>query len=297
MPKFRLPPLNSLRAFEAAARWQSVKTAAIELHVGRASVSRHIQKLELYVGRKLFNRHPRHVVLTDAGEILLAAVATGFSHIHHAFMQLRGNQYSDRLVISIDPDFAALWLAPRLGEFHAVVPHTLLEIRSEKTGLSALDPEVSCAIQYGKVGAARKNVELLFRSRLFPVCSPELMRTAPLTAPADLRGRMLIFDRSSEEWEEYLHSYAPGVEVNLREGILFNGTALCMDAAVRSQGVAMGDDCLAGRDLSEGRLVKPFKSFVLSRNAYYCVVPRGAPGHPSLKILRAWLVKSVRGAR
>jgi LysR family glycine cleavage system transcriptional activator len=297
MPKFRLPPLNSLRAFEAAARYQSFKTAAGELHVARAAVSRHVHKLELYVGRKLFNRHHRQIFLTDAGETLLAAVSTGFSHIHRAFMLLRGNQYSDRLVISVDPDFAALWLAPRLGEFYAVVPHTLLEIRAENTGLSSLNPEVSCAIQYGEVGAARKNVELLFRSRLFPVCSPELTRTAPLTTPADLRGRMLIFDRASEEWEEYLHTYAPNVEVNLREGILFNGTALCMDAAVRGQGVAMGDDCLAGRDLSEGRLVKPFKSFVLSRNAYYWVVPRGAPAHPSLKALRAWLVKSIRAAR
>ena len=297
MPKFRLPPLNSLRAFEAAARYQSVKMAAGELHVGRAAVSRHIQKLELYVGRKLFNRHHRKVVLTDAGEVLLAAVATGFSHIHRAFMLLRGNQYADRLVISVDPDFAALWLAPRLGEFYAVVPHTLLEIRAEKTGLSALDPEVSCAIQYGEVGAARKNVELLFRSRLFPVCSQELMRTAPLTTPDGLRGRVLIYDRSPEEWEEYLHTYAPDVEVNMREGILFNGTALCMDAAVRGQGVAIGDDCLAGRHLLEGSLVKPFKSFVLSRNAYYWVVPRGAPAHPSVKAFRAWLVKSVRAAR
>ena len=297
MPKFRLPPLNSLRAFEAAARYQSVKTAAGELHVGRASVSRHIQKLELYVGRKLFNRRHRQVVLTDAGEILLAAVSTGFSHIYRAFMLLRGNQYPDRLVISVDPDFAGLWLVPRLGEFDAVVPHTLLEIRAERTGLSALDPEVSCAIQYDEVGAARKNVELLFRSRLFPVCSPELMRTAPLTAPAALRGRVLLYDRSPDEWKEYLQSYAPDVDINVHEGILFNETALCMDAAARGQGVAMGDDCLAGKHLSEGRLVKPFKSFVLSRNAYYWVVPRGVLAHPSVKAYRAWLMKSVRAAR
>jgi DNA-binding transcriptional LysR family regulator len=133
MPKFRLPPLNSLRAFEAAARCQSVKTAAGELHVGRASVSRHIQKLELYVGRKLFNRHPRHVVLTDAGEILLAAVATGFSHIHRAFMLLRGDQYSDRLVISVDPDFAAL----RRRVFRRWTPKSAAQSSTAKSALRA----------------------------------------------------------------------------------------------------------------------------------------------------------------
>jgi LysR family glycine cleavage system transcriptional activator len=235
--------------------------------------------------------------LTDAGETLLAAVNTGFSHIHRAFMLLRGSQYPDRLVISVDPDFAGLWLVPRLGEFYAAVPHTLLEIRAEKTGLSVQDPAVSCAIQYGDARTVSKNVELLFRSRLFPVCSQEMMRTAPLTTPNDLRGRVLLHDRAPDEWREYLQSYAPDVDINLHEGILFNGTALCMDAAARGQGVAIGDDCLAGRHLSEGRLVKPFKSYVLSRNAYYWVVPRGAPAHPSVKAFWAWLVKSVRAAR
>ena len=108
MPKFRLPLLNSLRAFEAAARHQSFKKAASELHVTDGAVSRHIHKLELQLGRPLFERHHRQIVLTDAGEILLAAVTMGFSHIHRAFMQLRGSEYPDRLVISVDPDFAGL---------------------------------------------------------------------------------------------------------------------------------------------------------------------------------------------
>ncbi len=297
MTKFRLPPLNSLRAFEAAARHQSVKSAATELHVGRAAVSRHIQKLERYIGRQLFDRHHRQVILTDAGAILLAAVTTGFSHIHRAFMLLSGNQYPDRLVVSVDPDFAGLWLVPRLSEFYAAVPNALLEIRAEKTRLSVQDPAVSCAIQYGEAGVATKKVELLFRSRLFPVCSQELMRTAPLIAPDDLRRHVLLHDRSTQEWEEYLQTYAPDIDINVHLGTVFSGTALCMDAAVRGQGVAIGDDCLAATHLSEGRLVKPFKSFVLSRNAYYWVVRRGGAVHPTVKAFRAWLVMSVRGVR
>jgi LysR family glycine cleavage system transcriptional activator len=227
--------------------------------------------------------------LTDAGEILLAAVTMGFSHIHRAFQQLRGNEFPDRLVISVDPDFAALWLV-----FYASVPNTLVEIRAEKTGLTVLEAGVSCAIQYAEAGISSNNVELLFRSRLFPVCSQELMRAAPLTVPADLLGHVLLHDRTPQEWEEYVQSSAPGLDINVHSGILFSKTALCMDAAARGQGVAIGDDFLAARHLAEGRLVRPFDSYVLSRLAYYWVVPGGATAHPSVKAFRSWLVETVR---
>ena len=183
---------------------------------------------------------------------------------------------------------------PRLGEFYASVPHTLVEIRAEKTGLAIQESGVSCAIQYAEAGIVRKNVELLFRSRLFPVCSQELMRTAPLAVPEDLRGHVLLHDRSPQEWEEYVQSSAPGLDINVHSGIMFSETALCMDAAARGQGVAIGDDFLAAKHLSEGRLMRPFDSYVLSRHAYYWVVPEGAPAHPSVKAFRTWLVESVR---
>jgi LysR family glycine cleavage system transcriptional activator len=296
MPKFRLPSLNSLRDFEAAARLQSFKKAAGELHVTDGAVSRHIHKLERQLGRPLFERHYRQIALTDAGQILLGAVTTGFSHIERAFMHLRSSEFPDRLVISADPDFAGLWLVPRLGEFYASVPHTLVEIRAEKTGLSVPGPGVSCAIQYAEAGLAGRNFELLFRSRLFPVCSQEMMRSTPLTVPQDLRGHVLLHDRTTDEWKEYVQNSAPDIDINVHSGIIFSETALCMDAAVRGQGVAIGDDFLAAGHLLEGRLVRPFDSYVLSRQAYYWVIPEGAP-HPSVEAFRAWLVPSVRGAR
>ncbi len=297
MPKYRLPLLNSLPAFEAAARHQSIRKAARELNVTDGAVSKHIHKLELQFKRLLFERHHRQIVLTDAGAILFAAVTTGFPPIHRAVMQLRGNEYPDRLVISVDPDFAGLWLVPRLGEFYASVPHILVEIRAGKTGLSMHEPGISCAIQYAEAGMVGKNVELLFRSRLFPVCSQELMRAKPLAVPDDLRGHVLLHDRSPEEWKEYLQSYAPEIDIDVRLGTIFSETALCMDAAVRGQGVAIGDDFLAARHLLEGRLMRPFESFVLSPNAYYWVVPEDAASHPSVKALGAWLLRSVRAAR
>jgi LysR family glycine cleavage system transcriptional activator len=297
MPKFRLPVLNSLRAFEAAARHQSIKKACDELHVTHAAVSRHIQKLEQQLGRELFERHHRKIVLNDAGEILLGSVTVGFSHIQRAIAQLSGDQNTERLVISVDPDFAGLWLVPRLAEFYAIVPDTLVEIIAEK-GLKSLDDSrIDCAIQYAEAGLDLENSEILFRSRLFPVCAPASTQMPPLRSPEDLRRHTLLHDRSIVEWQEYLRSCSMTIDVNVRLGVVFSDTALCLEAAARGQGVAIGDDFLAELHLSEGRLVRPFESAFLSKNAYYLVVPERAAQHPAVNAFRTWLLQSIDGLR
>lgn len=297
MPKFRLPSLHVLRAFEAAARHQSIKKACDELHVNHAAVSRHIKQLELKVGRHLFDRTHRKIVLTDDGEFLLGAVTNGFLHIQRALTQLRRGENPERLVISVDPDFAGLWLVPRLAEFYAIVPDTLVEILAEKTAFSLHDPRISCAIQYAEAGLDPENGEVLFRSRLFPVCAKGLSQLAPLESLEDLRRHALLHDRSVTEWEQYLRSCAATVDINVRLGVIFSDTALCLDAAARGQGVAIGDDFLAANHLSEGRLVRPFGSAVLSKNTYYLMVPESTLRHPSVNAFRTWLLRSIERQR
>lgn len=293
MPKFRLPALNSLRAFEAAARHESIKKACEELHVTHAAVSRHIQKLEHQLKRDLFERHHRKIVMNGAGEILLSALTVSFSHIQRAIAQLSEDPDPQRLVISVDPDFAGLWLVPRLAEFYATVPNIVVEILAEKRLDSPDDSRIDCAIQYAEAGLDLENSETLFRSNLFPVCAPASAQMPPLHSPEDLRGRMLLHDRSFAEWEEYLRSRSVKIEVNARSGIVFSETALCLEAAARGQGVAIGDDFLAAMHLSEGRLVKPFESAFLSKNAYYFVVPDRAAPHPAVNAFRTWLLQSI----
>jgi LysR family glycine cleavage system transcriptional activator len=294
MPKFRLPMLNSLRAFEAAARHRSIKLACDELHVTSAAVSRHIHKLEQQVGHHLFERRHRQIVLTDAGETLLGAVTMGFSQIQRAFTQLSGKERPERLVISVDPDFAVLWLVPRLGNFYATLPHTLVEILAERTGPVLDDPRINCAIHYAEVGSEPGAAEMLFRSRLFPVCAKELTLHTPLESPNDLRHHVLLHDRSVAEWKEYLQSCALASEINVRSGILFSENALCLDAAARGQGVAIGDDFLAAGHLSDGRLFKPFSFAVLSKNAYYFSVSQDSWTNPSVNAFRTWLLRSIQ---
>jgi LysR family glycine cleavage system transcriptional activator len=293
MWKFRLPVLNWLRAFEAAARYQSIRKACEELHVNHAAVSRPIQKLEQQLGRDLFERHARKIVLTADGEILLRAVATGFSIMQRAIAQLSGSQNPERLVISVDPDFASLWLVPRLAEFHALVPDILVEIRAERGSDASLNPRIDCAIHYDEAGLRLENGEVLFRSSLFPVYAPDSIQGPPLRTPEDLRHHVLLHDRSQIEWQEYIQNCGIATEVNFGSGFVFSQTANCLDAAVRGQGVAMGDDFLAGLYLSEGRLVKPFDYSLLSKNAYYFVAPHGTANHPALEAFRDWLFWSV----
>jgi len=297
MAKFRIPLLNSLPAFEAAARHQSIRKACDELHVTHAAVSRHIQKLELKLGRSLFKRSHRKVELTEDGDLLFGAVTMGFSQIQRALTQLSGRQRPDRLVISVDPDFAGLWLVPRLADFYAMVPHTLVEIIAERSLPALRDPRVSCAIHYAEANPEIDNGELLFRSSLFPVCAKSLMQSSPLDSVEDLRHHILLHDRSVNEWEEYLRSSAIVADIDVRQGIVFSETALCLDAAARGQGVAIGDDFMAATLLSEGRLVKPFGSAVFSKNAYYFVVSEKALKHASVNAFRTWLLQSIRRQR
>ena len=293
MAKFRLPALNSLRVFEAAARHQSIKKACDELHVTHAAVSRHIQKLEQQLKRDLFERHHRKIVLNAAGKILLSALTVSFVHIQRAIAQLSEDQDPQRLVISVDPDFAGLWLVPRLAEFYATVPNIVVEILSERRMDSLDDSRVDCAIQYAEAGLDLENGETLFRSNLFPVCAPASAQVPPLRSPEDFRHRTLLHDRSFDEWQEYLRSYPATADIDVRSGIVFSETGLCLEAAARGQGVAMGDDFLAAMHLSEGRLVKPFESAFPSKNAYYLVVPERAAQHSAVNPFRTWLLQSI----
>ena len=297
MPKYRFPALSSLRAFEAAARHLSMRKACDELHVTHAAVSRQIVKLELWLGYSLFERRPRKIFLTYEGETLYGELIVAFDYIQRAFTRLSHNQHPGRLVISVDPDFAALWLVPRLDEFSSIVPDILVEIRAQESLKSFDEPRMDCAIQYSEAGIDFPNRELLFRSSLFPVCAPSIMLATPMRSPEDLCHCMLLHDRTLLEWQQFFRETSIAAQINLDVGRIFNTTALCLDAAARGQGVAMGDDFLADVYLSDGRLVRPFKYSVLSKNAYYFVVPDGSVQHPAVEAFRKWLLQGIGAVR
>lgn len=292
MSKCQISDLRTLRAFEAAARLGSAKLAGEELHITRGAVSRLIRKLEREVGSELFDRYHRRIALNEAGRMLLGDVAAGFSHFQRAFTHVKAIRKSPTLVISVDPDFAGLLLVPRLGDFYPMAPGIRVEIIAGNRPNSLDDPRIDCAIHYAKAGLSLENGEPLFRSRLFPVCAPGRRRAA-LRTPEDLCHHMLLHDRSFVEWQEFIEVCATTVDVDVRSGPVFNKTAHCMEAAVRGQGVAIGDDFLAATHLSEGRLMIPFDSGFDSKNAYYFIVPDKVDRHPAVTIFRQWLLQSI----
>jgi LysR family transcriptional regulator, glycine cleavage system transcriptional activator len=296
MSRLQLPAFNSLRFFEAVARHQSIKQAGAELHVTHTAVSRQIQTLERQLGRALFARHHRKIALNDDGKILLRAVITSFSHIQRAIAQLSKNGRPETLVISVDPDFAALWLVPRLADFYELVPDTLIEILAERRLNSLENVRIDCAIQYAEVGSSPEEGEFLFRSRLFPVCARGPIQHR-LQSPEDLRHHMLLHDRSTVEWQECIQGFSSAVDINVNSGVVFSETALCLEAAVRGQGVAIGDDFLGAIYLADGRLVAPFDSGFYSRNAYYFVAPKREAKHAAVTAFRNWLFQSVDRVR
>jgi LysR family transcriptional regulator, glycine cleavage system transcriptional activator len=297
MPKYRFPAVNSLRVFEAAARHLSMRKACDELHITHAAVSRHVVKLELWLGYSLFERRPRKIALTYEGETLFWALSVAFDHIQHAITRLNDHKHPERLIISVDPDFAALWLVPRLDEFSSIVPDILVEIRAQDSSKSFDDPEISCAIHYSEAGSNPPNGEILFRSSLFPVCAPSIMQATPMRSPEDLRLCMLLHDRTLLEWQDFCRETSIAAQINLDIGRIFNTTALCLDAAARGQGVAMGDDFLADVYLSDGRLIRPFEYSVPSKNAYYFIVPDVSAQHPAVEAFRKWLVQGFKATR
>jgi LysR family transcriptional regulator, glycine cleavage system transcriptional activator len=293
MAKYQLRLLNSFSAFEAAARHQSIQRAADELHVTHAAVSRHINKLELYLACRLFERSHRQIALTDDGKLLYDSVGTGFDHIQRALYHLARKRNQDQLVISVDPDFAALWLVPRLAEFYAMVPNTLVDIRAERSSLPLRNPEIDCVIHYAEASSGAQSGESLFQSNLFPVCTKALADRDPLNSWEDLGRHVLLHDRSVDEWADYFRACGGALSGRGRPGILFNETAHCLDAAVRGQGVALGDDFLASMLLSEGRLVRGSCPSVRSNNAYFLIVSESVSKHPTVKAFRTWLLGAV----
>jgi LysR family transcriptional regulator, glycine cleavage system transcriptional activator len=177
-----------------------------------------------------------------------------------------------------------------------LAPNTLVEILAERRLKSLDNPRIDCAIQYAEVGSSPEEGELLFRSRLFPVCARGPTRRR-LRSPEDLRHHKLLHDRSTVEWQECIQGFPRVIDINVSSGVVFSETALCLEAAVRGQGVAIGDDFLAAIHLAEGRLVAPFDSAFYSRNAYYLIAPKREAKHSAVTAFRNWLFQSVEHVR
>ena len=295
-----LPPLNSLRAFEAAARHASFVKAAAELHVTPAAVSHQVKALEDHLGATLFKRLPRGLVLTEQGRACLPDLTRGFAHLIRAVQEVGAKGLGGPLTVSVLPSFATLWLVPRLQGFFDAYPDVELRVRADFRRTDFAREDVDLVIRYGLGTYPGLWSRLLLREDVFPVCAPALLnRPHPLRRLDDLRHHTLLHDievstaEPSLTWRHWLRDAGvTGVEPD--RGPKFSDSVMLTEAAVRGQGIALGRTALVADHLASGRLIRPFPISRPADYAYYVVMPEANAVLARVRAFVQWLEEQVR---
>lgn len=289
--KRTLPPLNGLRAFEAAARHMSFTDAADELSVTQAAISHQVRGLEQRLGLKLFVRRNRSLLLSEAGQAYLPAVRSAFDQLNEATEKLLQKDRGGHLTVTTTSSFAVKWLVPRLGGFQRANPE--IDVRVS-TGTSLVDfsrEDVDIGIRYGRGQWPNLTAERLVAEDVMPVCAPSLVKGPNgLRKPADLkRFTLLHIGNFPDDWQVWLT--AAGVKgVDATRGVSFDFALAAYQAAMDGLGVALGRNPLVEPDLKAGRLVVPFEFKRSSEFAYYLVYPPEAIRRRKIKAFRDWVV-------
>jgi LysR family glycine cleavage system transcriptional activator len=310
----RLPPLNALRAFEAAARHGSFLAASRELNVTAGAISRQVRLLEEYLGVELFRRLPHAVELTDVARHGLPKLIEGFACLAEAAERLRASAAAPVLSLNVVPGFAAKWLVPRLQRFAEGHPEVEFRLSAERSLIDSLPSgrahapdedahpgqDEAISIRYGAGPYPGPEAIRLLEITIRPVCSPELLTAAhPLRVPDDLAHHVLLHDETSHfqqkqpDWAVWLRA-AGALGIDPQKGLTFSHSALAIDAALQGMGVALGVSVLVEDDLAHGRLVAPFDLVLPSRCAYWLVIPPRLSIQPTVRAFRDWLVGEAR---
>jgi LysR family glycine cleavage system transcriptional activator len=286
----RLPSLNAMRAFEAAARHLSFTLAAEELHVTQAAVSHQIKALEEHLGMPVFKRLNRALILTPAGQALFPAVSEALDIMASAVDRLHHQDQSGELTVTTMDSFAATWLVPKLGRFRRSNPDIDIRISTSDESIDFARVNVDMAIRYGAGHWPGLSVERLMTEEVFPVCAPSLLQLGPpLCCPADLKNHTLLHDDLRVDWRMWL--MATGEEnIDASKGPGYQHSNLVILAAEQGDGVALARSVLVQNALAAGRLVKPFDFAIPGEYAYYMVCPEANLKRPKVKAFREWLI-------
>jgi LysR family glycine cleavage system transcriptional activator len=288
-----LPPLNALKAFEAAARHGSFTLAAAELNVTHAAISRHIRELEGWLGTKLFVRTGRGVEATERAKAYVAEVTRGFDILAMATESVSGRRRRRRqqeLVVSTEPSFAALWLVPRLGRFTASNPDIALVLDSTTRLVDFQRGEADVGVRYGRGGWPNVAADLLTVAHLTPMCSPAFLARTAIASPADLPPALLLQEESRRYWNEWLTK--AGVADRIAPEGPTLGLHLTIPAAEAGQGFSLADEIIAGDALVGGRLVRPFSVSVASYG-YHFVRAGDRKDTKTIAAFHAWLEAEI----
>lgn len=290
----RLPPLNALRAFEAAARCGNFTRAAQELFVTQGAISRHIATLEEWLGVKLFDRGRKGISLSSAGQTYFASMRVALDHIEHGTRQLLQSPDESLLRIKLPPTFAIRWLIPRLSRFHALHPKIDVQITTSHKPTDFDRDDVDVSIHSEPHPPTGPGYRLLFRETLVPVCAPGLLeRDPPLKKPADLARHALLYSLNRpRDWSTWLA--AAGVRgVDGNRGLKFENAGMAYQAAAEQLGVMVAVLPFVQDDLASGRLVTPFDLRVATEGGYFMAWRADHPVPQRVRDFEAWIASEV----
>jgi LysR family glycine cleavage system transcriptional activator/LysR family transcriptional regulator of beta-lactamase len=287
----KLPSLNALRAFEAAARLSSFTAAASELHVTQAAVSRSVKLLESQLGQSLFDRHANALTPTDAARLLLPELTASFDRVAAAVQRVAGVRARPALTVGVGPTFAMRWLIPRLGRFQA--QHPDIQIHITTGGAAApLQDDWTCSITLGRDATAGVTSLPLFSPWYSPVCSPRVAKK--LRQPKDLyRATLLDVRHAPGDWALWLKQ-AGLDDAKVANRVVFEFYAFAMQAALDGVGVAIGLHPYIVDDLTAGRLVAPFELAVRKEQGWYLTFGTAAKKRPDFVAFMEWVRKEAK---
>lgn len=297
----RLPSLDLLRGFEAAARHLSFTKAARELHVTQSAVSRQIKTIEAQLGVALFRRLNRALLLTEEGQALSRAVAGALAGIEQAVSRLPAVAENRPITVTTTVSFAALWLVPRLARFRAAHPHTDVRLAASNEVSNLERDRIDLAIRFCEPKSAPAEAIPLTGEEVFPVASPRLMRDRerPLKTPADLRHHVLLHpdDPLGEwpwiTWREWLTALKVP-DLKPAGALHFSHYDQLVQAAIAGEGVGIGRAPLVERFLRSGELIAPFRDRITVTRKYYVIVAPAARGERRVQQFVDWLLAEAK---
>ncbi len=293
----RLPPLSSLRLFEAAGRHRSFKLAAAELNVTPSAVSHGIVSLEKTLGTALFLREPRGLSLTPAGADYLSYVTEALSLIAIGTQRLPSRRTDRAISLSCAPTFASRWLLPRLHRFNERWPSTGVTIDTSRRQVGFPVDGFDFAIRMSRAPVGGLDWTRLLGEQLSPVCSPAYRATLVDTeGNIDLsRATLLHVSPASEDWQTWLEARGLG-DIDITSGLRFDTIQLAFEAAAAGLGVALGRKPLVDRDVQAGVLVELSREPIAAQTAYWLVSAEGADRRPDLRGFKRWLIGETLAA-
>jgi LysR family transcriptional regulator, glycine cleavage system transcriptional activator len=292
----RLPSLNGLRAFEAAARHLSFTNAAAELNVTQTAISHQIRRLEEELGIRLFVRQNRALTLTSAAKDYLPGIRAAFQDLRQATDRLLRKDNDHVLTISTLASFAAKWLLPKLASFQDAHPDIDVRITTSTDLVDFRKDNVDAALRYGRGQWPGLDAVWLMADELFPVCSPALLTgDHPLRRPEDLAHHMLLHTSGiNDDWRLWLTAAGLPVEAMARHELTFDLSLMTIQAAIDGLGVAIGRTSYVQDDIQKGRLVVPFDIAMPADAGFYLVSPDAAANTPKLAAFRTWLIAAAK---